>query len=41
MTRNVGLVDQYARFIIGLAVIAYPVKDGSLGAEVQLSLEIW
>ncbi|WP_165445628.1 YgaP family membrane protein [Bradyrhizobium uaiense] len=32
MTRNVGLIDQYARIIIGLALIAYPVKDGSLGA---------
>jgi|UniRef100_A0A973WVN0 hypothetical protein len=32
MTRNVGLIDQYARIIIGLAVIAYTLKDGSLGA---------
>ncbi|MGY3583137.1 hypothetical protein ACVIGB_007800 [Bradyrhizobium sp. USDA 4341] len=32
MTRNVGLIDQYARIIIGLAVIAYALKDGSLGA---------
>ncbi|MGY3530039.1 YgaP family membrane protein [Bradyrhizobium embrapense] len=32
MTRNVGLIDQYARIVIGLALIAYTVKDGSLGA---------
>ncbi|QOZ33668.1 DUF2892 domain-containing protein [Bradyrhizobium sp. CCBAU 53421] len=32
MTRNVGLIDQYARIFIGLALIAYTVKDGSLGA---------
>ncbi|WP_050626111.1 MULTISPECIES: YgaP family membrane protein [Bradyrhizobium] len=32
MTRNVGLIDQYARIIIGLALIAYTLKDGSLGA---------
>ncbi|WP_338827145.1 DUF2892 domain-containing protein [Bradyrhizobium sp. 27S5] len=31
MTRNVGRVDQYARIIIGLALTAYTVKDGSLG----------
>lgn len=31
MTRNVGQIDQYARIIIGLALIAYTVKDGSLG----------
>ncbi|WP_155262662.1 MULTISPECIES: DUF2892 domain-containing protein [Bradyrhizobium] len=32
MTRNVGLIDQYVRIIIGLALIAYTLKDGSLGA---------
>jgi hypothetical protein len=32
MTRNVGLIDQYARIIIGLALIAYTLKDGSLGS---------
>ena len=32
MTRNIGRIDQYVRTIIGLALIAYTVKDGSLGA---------
>jgi len=32
MTPNVGRIDQYVRIIIGLALIAYIVKDGSLGA---------
>lgn len=32
MTSNVGRIDQYVRIIIGLALIAYIVKDGSLGA---------
>lgn len=32
MARNVGRIDQYVRIIIGLALIAYIVKDGSLGA---------
>ncbi|WP_155262462.1 MULTISPECIES: DUF2892 domain-containing protein [Bradyrhizobium] len=32
MTRNVGFIDQYARIIIALALIAYTVRDGSLGA---------
>ena len=31
MTRNVGRIDQFFRIIIGLALIAYTVKDGSLG----------
>ncbi|MBR0697844.1 DUF2892 domain-containing protein [Bradyrhizobium lablabi] len=31
MTRNVGRLDQYVRIVIGLALIAYAVKDGSLG----------
>ena len=31
MTRNVGRIDQYVRIIIGLAMIAYTVKDGVLG----------
>ncbi|MBK5652525.1 hypothetical protein QU42_19535 [Bradyrhizobium sp. UASWS1016] len=32
MTPNVGRIDQYVRIIIGLALMAYIVKDGSLGA---------
>ena len=32
MARNVGFVDQYARIIIGFALIAYTVRDGSLAA---------
>ncbi|TJW91971.1 YgaP-like transmembrane domain, partial [Neisseria gonorrhoeae] len=32
MTPNVGRIDQYFRIIIGLALIAYIVKDGALGA---------
>jgi hypothetical protein len=32
MMRNVGRIDQYARIIIGLALLAYTVKEGSLGA---------
>ncbi|VIO72924.1 hypothetical protein CI1B_45730 [Bradyrhizobium ivorense] len=32
MARNVGFIDQYARILIGMALIAYIVKDGSLGA---------
>ena len=33
MTRNVGRIDQYARIVIGLALVAYTVKDGSLGTD--------
>ena len=32
MTPNVGRIDQYFLIIIGLALIAYIVKDGALGA---------
>ncbi|QOZ30173.1 DUF2892 domain-containing protein [Bradyrhizobium sp. CCBAU 51753] len=31
MIRNIGLIDRYARIVIGLALIAYTLKDGSLG----------
>jgi len=32
MTRNVGRIDQFIRIVIGLALIAYAVKDGSFVA---------
>ncbi|MFB9263297.1 DUF2892 domain-containing protein [Bradyrhizobium erythrophlei] len=31
MTRNIGRIDQFVRIVIGLALIAYTVKDGALG----------
>ncbi|HLZ01159.1 MAG TPA: DUF2892 domain-containing protein [Bradyrhizobium sp.] len=33
MTRNVGRIDQFVRIVIGLALLAYTVKDGSLGSD--------
>jgi hypothetical protein len=30
MTRNLGRVDQFLRSIVGLALLAYTVKDGTL-----------
>lgn len=32
MTRNVGRIDQFLRFMIGLALLVYAVKDGTLAA---------
>ncbi len=31
MTRNIGRIDQFLRIIVGLALLAYTVKDGTLG----------
>lgn len=33
MTRNIGRIDQFVRIVIGLALLAYTVKDGSLGSD--------
>jgi ABC-type uncharacterized transport system permease subunit len=33
MTRNVGRIDQFVRIVLGLALIAYAVKDGIFVAE--------
>jgi hypothetical protein len=30
MTRNLGRVDQFLRSMVGLALLAYTVKDGTL-----------
>ena len=30
MTRNLGRIDQYLRIVIGFALLAYVVKDGTL-----------
>ncbi len=32
MTRNLGRIDQFIRVIVGLALIAYAVKDGTLAS---------
>jgi DUF2892 family protein len=32
MTRNIGRIDQFIRIVIGLAFVAFAVKDGALGA---------
>jgi hypothetical protein len=32
MTRNMGRIDQFLRIMIGLALLAYTVKDGILAA---------
>jgi DUF2892 family protein len=29
MTRNLGRVDQFLRIVVGLALVAYTVKDGT------------
>jgi hypothetical protein len=31
MTRNIGRIDQFLRIIVGFALLAYTVKDGTLG----------
>jgi ABC-type uncharacterized transport system permease subunit len=31
MRRNIGRIDQFLRIIVGFALLAYTVKDGSLG----------
>ena len=31
MTRSIGRIDQFLRIIVGLALLAYTVKDGTLG----------
>jgi Inner membrane protein YgaP-like, transmembrane domain len=31
MTRNIGRFDQFLRIIVGFALLAYTVKDGTLG----------
>jgi Protein of unknown function (DUF2892) len=30
MTRNIGRIDQFLRIIVGFALLAYTVKDGTL-----------
>ena len=32
MTRNVERIDQFLRIVIGLTLLAYTVKDGTLAA---------
>jgi hypothetical protein len=31
MTRNIGRIDQFLRVIVGFALLAFTVKDGTLG----------
>lgn len=33
MTRNLGCIDQFFRIVIGLALVAFALKDGFPGAE--------
>ena len=32
MTRNMGRIDQFFRIVVGLALLAYTVKDGTLAS---------
>lgn len=32
MTRNLGRIDQYLRIVIGLALVAYAVRDGTIAS---------
>lgn len=40
MTPNVGKIDQVARFTVGLALVAYVFKDGTLGPMWAILLPI-
>jgi hypothetical protein len=40
MRRNIGRIDQFLRIIVGFALLAYTVKDGSLG-RVGWGAEPW
>lgn len=37
MTRNIGMIDQVIRAILGLALIAFVAKDGTLMPESNLA----
>ena len=32
MTRNIGRIDQFVRIIVGFALLAFTVKDGTIAA---------
>ena len=40
MTRNIGRIDRFLRIIAGFALLAYAVKDGTLGPG-WLGSEAW
>lgn len=40
MNPNIGKIDQVARFAIGLALVAYVFKDGTLGSIWPILLPI-
>lgn len=37
MTRNLGRVDQLIRIVVGLALVAYTVKDGTLAPGIVVT----